>query len=488
MPAAIDRRAGHRSATGCCGAAVGLLLAACAAGPDEALAGTVDLAVAELAQRPELAGGRIGVCVIDAVSGDRLAGLDDDRGFLPASNQKLISAAVALETLGADHTMATELWWNGTVDGNVLHGDLQLRGHGDPTFGLDAEGREAFATFVRALRALGVTSVRGRVSGDGSWLGDERLGQGWQWDYLDEDYAAPFGGLCCAHNVVEVTVRPGDGAAAVELMPPAGFTPQARVQQGERGSATRLAARAGDGQHIVVTGSIAADAKEQVLRVPVPDPTAFAARVLADELRAAGIAVEPAEREVVGERRRLAAVRSPALAAIVRPMLLRSDNLYAEQVLRVASRVATGSGGTESARAHAKAVLEKLGIDTTGMELADGSGLSRRNLVRPRQLAGLLLAMERSPQRAAFAAGLPIAGKTGTLRERLTAGPASNRVRAKTGYIARVVCLSGYVPRPDPAAPPLVFSVMLNDFTCSDDEAKSAIDAFVHRLARAAGW
>jgi D-alanyl-D-alanine carboxypeptidase len=61
-------------------------------------------------------------------------------------------------------------------------------------------------------------------------------------------------------------------------------------------------------------------------------------------------------------------------------------------------------------------------------------------------------------------------------------------VQAKTGAIARVVCLSGYVPRPDAAAPPLVFSVMLNDFTCDDALAKAAIDAFVERLAAAAGW
>ena len=67
-------------------------------------------------------------------------------------------------------------------------------------------------------------------------------------------------------------------------------------------------------------------------------------------------------------------------------------------------------------------------------------------------------------------------------------GPARGRVRAKTGFISRVVCLSGFVPRPDAGAAPFVFSVMLNDFTCDDAKAKAAVDAFVQDLAVAAGW
>jgi D-alanyl-D-alanine carboxypeptidase/D-alanyl-D-alanine-endopeptidase (penicillin-binding protein 4) len=99
--------------------------------------------------------------------------------------------------------------------------------------------------------------------------------------------------------------------------------------------------------------------------------------------------------------------------------------------------------------------------------------------VQPRQLAGLLVAMHRSDLRASFLAGLPIAGESGTLRNRFRNGSARGVVRAKTGYISRVVCLSGFVPRGDTT---WVFCVMLNDFTCSDDAAKAAVDAFVQRL------
>src|SRR5204862_4390349 len=105
---------------------------------------------------------------------------------------------------------------------------------------------------------------------------------GWQWDYLDEYFAAPFGGLCCAHDVVDVVVRPGEAAPVVTLSPAVGVL-DAKVVQGARGEPPKLAARR-DGQRFAVTGTNAAGAPEQVLRVPVADAAAFAADVLRSEL------------------------------------------------------------------------------------------------------------------------------------------------------------------------------------------------------------
>jgi len=454
-------------------------------------AAPLDAALAELLARPELAGGRVGVCVLDATTGARLLGVAEDRGFATASNMKLISAAVALTTLGPAHTAATELWSQGELRDGVLHGDLVLHGHGDPSFGSGAAGRAHLGALVAAVRERGIERILGRVRGDDSWLGREHLGLGWQWDYLDEDYAAPFGALCCAGNVVKLQVRP-DPAGVVVVVEPAWYPVRVAVEQVAAGGVTRLvAARPLGTAGIDVVGTIAADARAQTLRVSVLDPAEFAAGHVAAALREGGIAVEAQEDVRAGPKgpgQRLGSVGSPTVADLVRPMLLDSDNLFAESLARVAARQATGDGGTVAMARHATATLAGLGVDTAGMVMADGSGLSRRNLVRPAQLAQLLLAMHRSPHRDPFRDGLPIAGESGTLRGRFVTGPARGRVRAKTGFISRVVCLSGYVPRRDPVAAPLVFSVMLNDFTCSDDAAKDAVDAFVQRLAAVAGW
>jgi len=467
----------------------GFLLVACVS----ACAGTADTRLLQSLERlvacPDLAGGRVGVVVVDAATGAVAAEHAADLGFAPASNQKLVTSAVALQSLGPRHRMATELLLRGEVRDGVLRGDLVLRGFGDPTFAQEEVAPGRVDRLVQAVRECGITSVEGRVLGDGSWQGDESLGLGWQWDYLDEDYAAPFGGLVCAGNVYTVRVKPGASGPEIAIEPAGVAEAAVEVVQGQNGAETRLLARRRLGADVVeVSGSIAADATEQVLRVAVREPSRFAAAVFAAALRRAGVAVAGGHAAASGSERLLLRVESPDLAVVTQRLLSNSDNLYAEQVHRVAARVQSGSGSTAAAERHSKSVLEALGVDVRGMVIADGSGLSRRNLVQPRQLANLLVAMWHSPHQEVFLSGLPLAGESGTLRRRFLSGPARGRVRAKTGFISRVVCLSGFVPRPDPGAPPFVFSVMLNDFTCDEAKAKAAVDVFVEELARAAGW
>jgi D-alanyl-D-alanine carboxypeptidase/D-alanyl-D-alanine-endopeptidase (penicillin-binding protein 4) len=459
---------------------------ACTTGLSTAALAGID----ELIACPELAGARVGVAVVDATDGATIAAAMADRGFAPASNQKLLSSAIALTTLGPDHRLPTELWLHGEVQGGELRGELRLCGHGDPTFADGPAGRAALAELAAAVRALGVRRFTGRIVGDDRWLGPEHLGLGWQWDYLDEDYAAPFGALCAGHNQVLVRVKPGPNGAETMVEPDWYGPVEVRIGTGARGSVASVVARRAIGSDLVsVTGSLPVDAEPRTLAVTVRDPAGHAANTFAAALRAAGIEVDRRDDvALAGEPRLLAGVSSPPLADLVAKLLLDSDNLYAEQVWRTASRVATGDGGTAAAAGHGRRELERLGVDCRGLVMADGSGLSRRNLVQPRQLAALLLAMHRAPLRDVFQAGLPVGGRSGTLRNRFRDGPASGRVRAKTGFISRVVCLSGYLPRPQPGAEPLVFSVMVNDFTGDEAAVKAAVDTFVQRLAAALGW
>jgi D-alanyl-D-alanine carboxypeptidase/D-alanyl-D-alanine-endopeptidase (penicillin-binding protein 4) len=231
--------------------------------------------------------------------------------------------------------------------------------------------------------------------------------------------------------------------------------------------------------------------------IAVDNPTRLAAFALREALLARGITVHGSARDrdevagpLPGEERVVFTHRSPQLDEMLMVLNKVSQNLYAEQLLRVAALRAGGRGDTGSAAQHAKSVLQGLGVDTNGMVIADGSGLTRLNLVRPRQLAALLAGIHRSEHRELFVATLPIAGVDGTLEGRFQDkdNPARGRAWAKTGYISRVVALSGYVPRPDPAAAPLVFSILINNFTCSSDQAKAAVDTFVGALASAVGW
>jgi D-alanyl-D-alanine carboxypeptidase/D-alanyl-D-alanine-endopeptidase (penicillin-binding protein 4) len=139
-----------------------------------------------------------------------------------------------------------------------------------------------------------------------------------------------------------------------------------------------------------------------------------------------------------------------------------------------------------SARRAVLATLRELGVPESGLVLADGSGLSRLDLVQPRQLTALLRGMLSRPEAETFRRSLPSAGVDGSLRRRFQGATAARgRVAAKTGYVARVVALSGYVPRR--GREPLVFSFLVNDFLGEPAPVQALVDAFVDRLAALAG-
>jgi D-alanyl-D-alanine carboxypeptidase/D-alanyl-D-alanine-endopeptidase (penicillin-binding protein 4) len=457
-------------------------------------------ALRQLVADPRLAGGRVGVHVRDLADGKTVAQHDDDKGFMTASNMKLISSAVALLTLGPDFTFVTRLVAHGHVRDGVLDGDLVLVGDGDPTLGGRHEAAGPRAPLLRLAHQLraqhGITHVTGAVLGDDDCQPDEVLGEGWAWGYEAADYAAQISGLCLAENVVRLEFLPTEAGRqpGVRLLPETSYvTLDAAVRATEASSAVTVG-RARGSNVITVRGTVTAG-KPHRDAASIDNPTAFAAHVLHECLREASVHVRgPARdrddwaRPLAGPGEVLGEERSPPLHAVLRTLNQDSQNLYAEQLVRTAARVATGKAAMRDASAHAKQVLAASGVGTRGMVLADGSGLSRLNLVPPRAIADLLGAMWRHPHRDVFVRSLPLAGSDGTLRARFAEGPARGRVRAKTGFISRVVALSGYVPRPTQGAEPLVFAILLNNFTCEVSAARDAVDTFVQELARAAGW
>jgi D-alanyl-D-alanine carboxypeptidase/D-alanyl-D-alanine-endopeptidase (penicillin-binding protein 4) len=207
--------------------------------------------------------------------------------------------------------------------------------------------------------------------------------------------------------------------------------------------------------------------------VAVVNPTLFFARALKDALVARGIAVvgEAADLDDVaasvmaengGERRVLATAQSPPLRAIATVLMKVSQNLYAETLLKAVG-ASNGLGTTEAGRSIARKIFTSWGIDPATYVMSDGSGLSRYNYVTASTLIAILEHMYKDPRhRDAFIATLPIAGKDGTIGTRMRRTRAEGNAAAKTGSIANVRSLSGYVRTRDGEM--LVFSILANDF------------------------
>jgi D-alanyl-D-alanine carboxypeptidase/D-alanyl-D-alanine-endopeptidase (penicillin-binding protein 4) len=161
-----------------------------------------------------------------------------------------------------------------------------------------------------------------------------------------------------------------------------------------------------------------------------------------------------------------------------------SDNLTAELLLRELGRAPGRPGSVATGVAVVREVAGRLGLDLDALVPIDGSGLSRRNLISAENLCRLLVAMDAHPAREAFRASLPVAGRDGTLRARLTEGPAAGNARAKTGSLALVSALSGYVTTADGER--IAFALVTNNDPVPADRAdapKPTEDAIVALLA-----
>lgn len=471
-------------------------------------AATLAARVAAVLDEPALADAHWGALVVDLQTGDTLFARNADRRFIPASNAKLFTTAAALALLGPDYRYETALYLDGEVRGGTLHGDLVVRGAGDPTLGSPRFGDEPLAAFdawADRLATLGVTRVTGAIVGDDDVFDDEPYGLGWAWDDLTYGYGAEVSGLTFYEGTVALQVQgsaqPGRRASLTwdPLLTPyvtfdnrtATRAPATDVREGYR--------RELSGNRFVVTTEVPAGGTDTEA-LAVHNPTRYAADLFRLVLLRRGIAVEGpaedvdsrAERPDYPALRRVATARSPSLAEIVQETNRRSNNLYAEHLLRTLAGAYDGAeappGSAAAGVLALRPLLDAARITPAWVQLVDGSGLSFMDRVTPRALVHLLAHLHRHPDasvRAAFYDALPVGGESGTLAERYEAGEARGNVRAKTGYVNGVRALSGYVTSASGHA--LAFSLLANHYSAPTRRVDAAQDAVVELLADYAG-
>ena len=236
---------------------------------------------------------------------------------------------------------------------------------------------------------------------------------------------------------------------------------------------------------IQVSGSIPEGQYPEQREAPatVEDPALYAGDVFRTELTRQGILVAGGLRSGAAPEDAVLIVKrtSPPLSHVLALLNKPSDNLIAEVLLKSLGRAVKGSGTTEAGIEAVMEVFAQVGMDTGAIRMVDGSGLSRLNLVTARSIAALLGYMRVHPQWNVFVNSLPTAGVDGTLRGRMKGTAAEGRVRAKTGYLSRVSSLSGYVNTR--SGERLVFSILMNNHLCRNDEARAVQDRICALLA-----
>jgi serine-type D-Ala-D-Ala carboxypeptidase/endopeptidase (penicillin-binding protein 4) len=446
---------------------------------------------------PIMARGAWGVDIRSLDTGERLYERDAWRLMMPASNMKIVTVAAAAEALGWDHRFTTTLETAAPIESGVLKGDLFVRGGGDPTINSrDGRAPAVLAEWLAALRDAGIQQIDGRIIGDDQLFDDDGLGPGWAWDYLQFGYAAPVGALEFNENLAQLGVSPAaqaGEAADVRLSPGSGLTLLNRVRTGPAGSESAIQYRRHlDEPVLEVTGSIAASSATLDRTVAVVNPTVFFAQSLKDFLVDRGIAVtgpavdfDSVAPELGGssaERRVLVSTSSPPLKDIATVLMKVSQNLYAETLVKAIGASRGGLGTYEGGLTSIRAALKAWQVPDDGYVIADGSGLSRYNYLAPATITSILERVYKDVRhRDPFVATLPIAGKDGTISTRLRRTRAEGNAVAKTGSIANVRSLSGYVRTRDGEM--LVFSILANDFVIPAATVNWIADLAVEHLA-----
>ncbi|GFH39205.1 D-alanyl-D-alanine carboxypeptidase/D-alanyl-D-alanine endopeptidase [Streptomyces pacificus] len=438
-------------------------------------------------------GGAAGVVVADAASGQRLYERDAGVRLMPASNTKLATSAAAMELLGPGYRFRTDVLSTGRRDGPVLHGDLYLRGGGDPTTLASDYGRLA-----AQLRESGVRRVTGRLIADDTRFDTRRLGRSWAADDESSYYSAQISPLTVAPDsdydsgTVAVEVSPGAAPGdrpAVRLTPPNDYV---RVDvQGSTapagGADTLTVERAHGTNTLVVDGEIPVGGPPTKEWVTVWEPAGYAAAVFAAALAEQGVRLAGTPllgRPAPPGATVLATHSSMPLRKLLLPFMKLSNNMHAEALTKTIGYETSGSGTWGAGLTAIDRYLREEGVETAKLRQVDGSGLSRMNAFSADQLADLLLAVRDAPWYTDWHASLPVAcapdrAVGGTLRTRMCNTPAALSARAKTGTLTGASALSGYVE--DAAGRGLVFSIVLNNHLASS--VKDIEDAIVVTLA-----
>lgn len=356
-----------------------------------------------------------GSCV-QMLDGDTVvAEIDPSRSVIPASNQKLLVAAVALDVLGSDHRFRTELQ-SIPPTGDLIAGDVYLIGGGDPVLRTadvaDPLRYPAFNTtllepLANRLVILGVTRIEGDIVGDGSRYDDEFRAPSWGDDITNID-AGPYDALLVNDGLI------GNGNYGLE-------------------------------------------------------PNRSAARVFYDLLAARGVVITGAAanrtRPEGADFTTLALVESLPLTDVLVELMHTSDNNTAEMLLKEIGYQARGEGTRQAGLDTIRATLDRWGVPTDGLELHDGSGLSRENRITCATLAAL---MADTPVADELRDVLPVAGRDGTLAEQFLGTEAEGWLQAKTGTLTDVKALTGSQPAGDDSR--IDFSLVLNGVDVDDVE------------------
>jgi D-alanyl-D-alanine carboxypeptidase/D-alanyl-D-alanine-endopeptidase (penicillin-binding protein 4) len=429
----------------------------------------------DLFNDPTFSNAQWGVVIQSLETGEYFFKRNENKLLVPASDLKLFTTAAGLYLLGPEYRFSTNVYLNGTIDGSILDGDLVIEGRGDPTISgrfYDNKMFKVYEDWADSLSAMGIDEITGNIIGYDDDFDDRHLGKGWRWDLESYWFEAPSGPISFNDNVVNINVTTdSENKVEISVVPDINYiviNNNVTVQDGD--SASNIDVYRQQGTNLVtVFGTIQRGDSVQTF-VTVNNPTQYSMVVLKKVLMEKGIYVKgyPVDIDATSvpvtldKIKKIFTYYSPPLKEIIKVINKNSENFFAEQLLKTIGLEEKNYGTIDNGVEAMQLVLKEIGVNPDNMVIADGSGLSRLNLVTPKQIVTLLNYMYKSKYFIPFFNSFSIAGVDGTLGTRMKNTKAANKVRAKSGYLDAVRSLSGYAFTGDNE--PVAFTIIANNF------------------------
>lgn len=431
-------------------------------------------------------------CIMDAASGKTLNEYNSDIALVPASTMKIVTTSAALGMLGKDYTYKTNFYSFQKTDSLTGQASTHLiiKGAGDPSFNSSYFYSDStFATqIVSKLKAKGIKKINGSIVADASCF-DNSIPSSWIWGDIGNYFGAGANGLSYHDNKFSLFYNSGaaNTTAEIESILPDYFAKKMKLQSNVISLGTEDDAFVfGDpnGYTRTVKGTIPPNKKHYEVEAEMPEPALYFINEMQSELKKINLVNNDAKlilNEIpntyqVKPEQLVYTHTSAKLEKIVYYTNIKSNNHYAESLLKTLGASKTGKQGTtENGIKAVENYWKDRGIDISGLHMADGSGLSRANTITTKTQATILSKIYRdSLMYPAFNASLPIAGKNGSMTNLCKGTFAEGNMRAKTGYINRARGYCGYVKTK--TGKELAFSILFNNYDCSPKEMKLKIE------------
>ncbi|MDE5424171.1 D-alanyl-D-alanine carboxypeptidase/D-alanyl-D-alanine-endopeptidase [Ancylomarina sp. DW003] len=429
----------------------------------------------------------IGIEVCDLETGQVLASYQSEKSLTPASTQKLITTASALEILGADFQFKTDVYITGRIDENGnLMGNLIVRGFGDPTLSSKyfPENIHFISSFYKAFKQQGIKQINGKFIIDDSYY-QSSIPRTWIWEDIGNYYGAVPHSLSYKDNTYTLHFESKEAGQLTQISKISNKQDDLKfLNKVTSSTINRDRAYIFGGttsEQRIVEGTIPQNRSDFKVKGAVSNPSMVLRTELEKILNAGNIDIKGGDYRTKTQKTILE-YKSPQLSDIVALTNQKSINLFADHLLFEIGAHQKKEGNWKTGIDAIKEFWQSKGIDSEGLFLHDGSGLSHFNAISVHSLNQILIHMNKSENSDAFFNSLPIAGKNGTLKNFGKQSLLASKFKAKTGSMMGVRSYSGVLTKSN--GKQIAISFIINNYTCSSRDISTQFKNLLIRISK----